>query len=179
MRKILGASACIVVLAIFAIKGFPGPIWHLTHGSTYKTDRISMKLDPRWLVRRNDKGQDEIERPETFSAFPIAGDTIWVHESTQCPASETEMEETYDKALANQSRHLKRPLGPIVHLTSSPEVIDCAELTLDGGLLDCYLPKDGTYARILTTGLNGSAKQEALAMVKSIRIIKPCVPKTH
>lgn len=136
-----------------------------------------MKLDPHWLVRPNDKGEDEIQRPGAFSSFPMAADSMIVRQSKKCPATEAEMTETYNKILAIQNARHERPLPPIIHLSESPQVIDCAKLTQDGGVTDCFFPKDGTYARLIIGGLGGpSAQQEALTMVKSIRITTACVP---
>jgi hypothetical protein len=139
-----------------------------------------MTLDPHWTVRKDGQGRVWIERPEAFSSLPISADSISIRESKECPKTETQLEEAYNKTLLNLSNRRGRPVRPITHLTASPEVVDCADLTEDGGLLDCFLPSDGTYARILTGGPSGpSAKQEALTMAKSIRIIKPCIPSTQ
>jgi hypothetical protein len=164
-------------LAVILLKSFPARAWQLTHGSFYNSDRVSLKLDPHWLVRQDEKGRDWIQRPEAFSSVADAIDVILIRESKQCPAAETEMQDTYNKILTNQNTRRDRPLPPIIHLVTSPEVVDCAVLSGDGGLMECFLPKDGTSVHLDISSFKGaSAKQEALTMMKSIRITKSCLP---
>lgn len=171
MRKTLIGLACVAAVIFALLKAFPGRAWQLAHGLTFRTGRIEMKLDPHLLVRLNDKGEDEIQRPEAFSSFPIAADSMIIRQSKKCPATEAEMTETYNKIITIQNSRHERPLPSIIHLSESPQVIDCAKLTQDGGVTDCFSPKDGTYARLIISGLGGpSVRQEALTMVKSIRI---------
>ena len=179
MRKTLFTLALIFILSAVVVPLLHSRVWQLVHGRDFASGRVSIHLNPNWIVKAGDSGKGWLERPWNYPTVVPTIDDVWIHQSDSCLPPEFSAK--LKDRLTKLNTHPNRPPPQWFELPTQSETALCiSSVGPSFGKDDhwqsqqCFLPKDGTLI-----DFNGrqSIQTELTAMIRSVRIIKACTPR--